>query len=347
MKKLLKNTLSAVMILSVLLGTFAGCGKKNETAPKESETTSKTEAAAEEVTESAEDTDEYIPPVEVAEKEIYQLIGHDISDCAEFYNTIHVDGGYAHTNNDCNGYAVSTLSDDDKGEIKAIYITGYGKYVMNDIYTGKKYSDLSERVSGLSDISYDASSLAYACSLKEKINGKNVTVWLYFNDPEGRCTGAIITTEKLKGTAVTTKAKSGKFLYQFQGLPCGELFDAYPEYYNKKLFGILNSSEPGIDACVILDKNTLTYSPDEFRETVACSISYDNTLSGDEDKTVNFNELEIVPGINIGDSRDSVMKQKYSFDGDRLLVRIGANCLEIPMIFVNQKLDSVGYSMFI
>lgn len=253
-----------------------------------------------------EDTDIYS-----SDKNAYKFIGTKIV-C---YGYPCADGGSYTPLKGCYGYALSTNSDSDHDIARTLYITGYDHYIMNDLYTGKKYEYYTDRVKNLSSLVYDYSVFSYVCTFKEKINSNDVTVYLYFNSPDGKCTGAVISLLELKGKYTgSIKAENNGFLLMYTSLPYSEFVSSYDEIRKNKCSGASLYSNEGKNINLYVSDFSNEEDVSKYNDAVISSTSFSEKEDASA-KKINLSDYEILPGVRFGDSYESIKSRGYGFFG--------------------------------
>lgn len=290
----------------------------NKSAVSESSKTSKTS----ETSKSEVETEREKDTVNVSEKDLYKLIGVDGKDLPNYVSSTGnpcADGGNL-LKIGADGYYASTHREDDdgtgeiKGTIKTIYINGYDHYIINGLNTGRDYKYYKDRVKDISSLEYDYSLFSYCCSFKETVNSKPVIVSVFFNSPEGKSTGAVISTENLKGKYIgNCKAENNLFLLNQGGLPLSEMKNNYSELFDNNVahIGIYSMQGKNVNLCFVEGSDNDEY--EDIENYLSDDISSFGMYLSDASYMKN---TEILPGIKYGDSYDSVISKGYTFFGD-------------------------------
>lgn len=261
-----------------------------------------------EETDFSQDEDEE-EAVSANEQDAYKLIGTTVK---EYGGYPCADGGnYAEIRN-CYGYSYSTHSDKESDTIKTIYINGYNHYIMDGVYTGKTFYYYRKNINNITDITYDTSSFSYVSTFKSSVNSTPVTVYLYFNSPDGKCTGAIISTLELKGK-YTGNNISNNFILKNVSLPLSDSFSDYSELKGKIGIGIYSYENINVNI-YFFETNTDYSNVSKYNNSVISSINFlekDNKF-----ETIDIKDYEILPSLRIGMTYNEIISKGYGFIGD-------------------------------
>lgn len=301
---------AAAVVVGVIFLRNSNQTDNGKTKPSESETT---------ISETTKKAEPEKDTINENEKDLYKMIGTsgaDIPDTVSYDANPCADGGLL-LNVNVVGYYASTHEIDEasyeiKGSIKTLYIMGYNHHIINGLNTGRDYEYYTDRVDDISSLEYDSSSFAYSCSFKETINNNPVTIWIFFNSPDGKSTGAIISTEKLKGKySGRLKSENNVFLLNQGGLPLSEMKVNMPSLFNDEIVFADIYSRVGKNVNVCLGKQ---YGDEKDIDDYNNESISSFTLGCDPAEY--SDNIEILPGVKIGDNYDSIVSKGYTFFGE-------------------------------
>ena len=237
--------ITALILLSVLLILpFSACKGENENENDLAVTVPKTDYSADSVA-------------------VLKYIGLPLSDIQADLGNYSVnpcaDGGnqYIFRNGDYSFSSHSEAEQDSSSAVKTVYILARSAEITPGVRTGGVYSDYASNqyIPSISTVAYNEDAFAYSCAYPYEYNGVYVTVWLYFNSPDGTNTGAVVTTETFNDPSYEQPEKLQEFLLQCVDSGVKDTLAKYSELavsgdYNSAQYCTLSTSGASDDSMV-------------------------------------------------------------------------------------------------